>query len=456
VALLEPLHLAMAVAGVMAGTLVLLRPVLAIPMLLFAVPFGSLAEVEAGNLSISATEPLVALLAVAWLARGVAEHRISLRGGPLVFAICALIALMVFSITYALAPAPAVKESLKWLELLVVLVVVLDLVRDRVTTSRLLLALFAAGSAEAVWGAVQSVTGSGPSGFAVAGALRAYGHFEQPNPFAGYLTTILPVSLALSLARSGRGFRWLAVGATLALALGVAASQSRGAWLGLAAAMVVLLTAWSRRSRGLLFPAFGAALFAVLLAMAGLLPATLTDRLSQALAYFGVFDVRTVQVTSENWAVVERMAHWQAGWYMFLDHPWLGVGAGNYPEAYPRYYLADWLEPLGHAHNYYLNMLAELGVAGFALWGVFLSLAFAALMAGLRETRQQTADAHAFWRPLLIGVLAAMVVFCTHNLFDNLLVHGMSVQVGFLLGVGLVAARQLRGDELELGQEHVH
>jgi O-antigen ligase len=358
---------------------------------------------------------------------------------------------MVLSITYALAPGPAVKETLKWLELLVVLVVVLDLVRDRATTSRLLLALFVAGSAEAVWGVVQSATGSGPSGFAVAGALRAYGHFEQPNPFAGYLSTILPISVAMSLARSARGLRWLAVGATLVLALGVVASQSRGAWLGLATALGILLLAWSRRGRRLLIPAFGSILLAVLLAMAGLLPATLVDRLSQTLEYFGVFDVRTVQVTSENWAVVERMAHWQAGWYMFLDHPWLGVGAGNYAEAYPGYYLGDWLEPLGHAHNYYLNMLAELGVAGLALWGVFLALVFAALLPGLRETRQLTADAQAFWRPLLVGVLGAMVVFCTHNLFDNLFVHGMSVQLGFLLGVGLVATRQLRGDKIELG-----
>jgi putative inorganic carbon (hco3(-)) transporter len=349
-----------------------------------------------------------------------------------------------------------VKESLKWLELLVVLVVMLDLVRDRMITSRLLVALFVAGSVEAVWGVVQSATGSGPTGFAVAGALRAYGNFEQPNPFAGYLSTILPVSLAMSLAPSGRGLRWLALGATLVLAMGIVASQSRGAWLGLAAALGVLLVAWGRRGRHLLIPALCPLLLAVLMAMAGLLPATLVDRLSQTLEYFGVFDVRTVQVTSENWAVVERMAHWQAGWYMFLDHPFLGVGAGNYPELYPRYYLGDWLDPLGHAHNYYLNMLAELGVAGLALWGVFLALAFAALLAGLRETHQPTADARAFWRPLLLGVLGAMVVFCTHNLFDNLFVHGMSVQLGFLLGAGLVAAKQLRGDDFELSDARAH
>jgi O-antigen ligase len=157
--------------------------------------------------------------------------------------------------------------------------------------------------------------------------------------------------------------------------------------------------------------------------------------------YFGVFDVRTVQVTPENWAVVERMAHWQAGWYMFLDHPWLGVGACNYGDAYPAYYVGPWPEALGHAHNYYVNMLAELGIIGGLVLLLMLGLFFRHLGGALRGSMDQTGS---FWRALLAGCLGGLVVFCVHNMFDSLFVHGVNVQIGVLLGLGLVATRQLR------------
>ena len=67
---------------------------------------------------------------------------------------------------------------------------------------------------------------------------------------------------------------------------------------------------------------------------------------------------------------MERMAHWQSAWYMFLDHPWNGLGLGNYPAAYPAYQLlSNFKDPLGHAHNLYLNILAESGVSGLQAIG---------------------------------------------------------------------------------------
>ena len=135
------------------------------------------------------------------------------------------------------------------------------------------------------------------------------------------------------------------------------------------------------------------------------------------------------------------MAHWQAGWYMFLDKPWLGVGAGNYGDAYPAYYVGPWPEALGHAHNYYLNMLAELGIFGGLLLLLMLYLFFRHLGAALLRSEHLV---HTFWRAVLAGCVGGLVVFCVHNMFDSLFVHSVNVQVGALLGLGLVAARQLR------------
>src|SRR5581483_8777938 len=145
---------------------------------------------------------------------------------------------------------------------------------------------------------------------------------------------------------------------------------------GLTLALVGMLLVWEARTRRLLLPATLLALALAFLAVLGALPTVITERLGVVLDSFGVFDVRAVEVTSENFSVVEGLVHWQAGWYMFLDHPILGVGAGNYAAAYPDYFLPGWPDPLGHAHNYYLNTAAEMGVIGLAALLFLLGAAY--------------------------------------------------------------------------------
>jgi O-antigen ligase len=465
IALLEPLWAAIVAAAGVAALLILVRPLVALPLLLVAVPFGTLGRAstdsaEPSTFSGGAVEVLVAVLAAAWLADGVRRRRLELRGGVLVAAIGGLAALTLLSVTYADDRGSAAKEALKWLELLLVLLAVVDLVRQRHAARWVIAAALVAGAAEAAYGAMQFVTNSGPAFFEIDGALRAYGNFDQPNPFGGYLATLLPLAVLMALCPANRGwYRLMCLGAGLAILGGIALSQSRGAWLGVAVAAVVLLLVWSPTTRRLLVPAVGGLVGLAVLAFSGFLPPALLERVAQSIAYFGVFDVRTVELTSENFSVVERMAHWQAGWAMFLDHPWLGVGAGNYAEAYPNYYVSTWLDPLGHAHNYYLNMLAELGILGGALLLLVLALLFRDFGSALLRVPQggwvgrapsaavsASRASDAFWRAVLAGVLAALVVFCVHDLFDNLFVHGVNAQLAVLLGLGLVARDHLHVD----------
>jgi O-antigen ligase len=62
-----------------------------------------------------------------------------------------------------------------------------------------------------------------------------------------------------------------------------------------------------------------------------------------------------------------RLQIWQAGWRMFLDHPILGVGAGQFSTAYGTIYSGRahgaWMQP----HNLFLQVLCELGLAGLAV-----------------------------------------------------------------------------------------
>jgi O-antigen ligase len=120
---------------------------------------------------------------------------------------------------------------------------------------------------------------------------------------------------------------------------------------------------------------------------------------------------------------------------MWSDHPWFGVGAGNYEPAYGRYALPLWPVALGHAHNYYLNIAAEAGTIGLMtylfLWGVSVVGAWLAA----RRTR-------AWEWGVALGVLGVLVHLGVHGFFDNLYVHAMYLQVAILLGVIAPYARR--------------
>ncbi len=70
-------------------------------------------------------------------------------------------------------------------------------------------------------------------------------------------------------------------------------------------------------------------------------------------------------------AVVEdgRWSLWELGWRVFMQHPWLGNGAGTYNEAFRALGLAPEkdLITISHPHNLYLDILYAHGLVGFAL-----------------------------------------------------------------------------------------
>jgi len=160
------------------------------------------------------------------------------------------------------------------------------------------------------------------------------------------------------------------------------------------------------------------------------LPPALAERLADLPTFFGLnlFDPRAVVLTNENFALVDRMAHWYAAWNMFAEHPWLGVGIGNYGVTYAQYGLREWPFSLGHAHNFYLNVLAEAGIVGATFYLLFVCASVSC--AWLTVQRARGLD-----RWVAMGVLGAMLAITAHNFFDNLWVPGMNLQFALLLGM---------------------
>jgi O-antigen ligase len=426
---LPPYWMVGVVGGLALTVTMLFVPLAGLHALLLAVPFAPSLNFGDGDMLLPGAEPFAIVLMLCWFFHGCARGHLRFPGGRLLPALLGLVLLIAVSTLVAWKLTPALKELLKWTLLTFAYVFTATMVRSEAARRGIIVTLLFAGAGEAIYGAVQFVFQLGPDHFALGGFLRAHGTFGQPNPYAGYLGTILPLAIMIS-AHGERGpLRYVALAAGGLIGLAILLSLSRGAWLGLSIACVVMALVWSARARKAVVPIVLYAIVFGLMGVIGALPPAIGDRIRNISDNFGIFDARTTTVTPENFATVERMAHWQAGWEMWFDYPLLGVGAGNYPVAYDDYFVPGWRDPLGHAHNYYLNLAAETGILGPILLVTILVIAIRTIARHIARPRSP------FERAIAVGLLGSMVVFCTHNLFDNLFVHGVGMHVGALMGL---------------------
>ena len=438
------------------GTLAVIHPVWAVAATVASVPIQELVQLPAG---LSVTQACLVLLVGAWglyvLSRP--DQRIPLGGLFLPLAALVGAQLLATSLTpYSLNEG--LKESLRWATvLLIYLATLTSLQGTRGLDWRiglLLASLLLAPSANALIGLRQFITGDAPASFSVAGGLtRAYGTIGQPNSFAGSLNMAWPLAIGLAIwairpaiSGSQRHFaRLVLVGSTLCGGLMLAAltvSFSRGGWLGaIGGGLGLLLVSAAMlgktmRRYALQAGIVGASLVALVLILAGvgLLPNAITGRAESITRNLRLFDVRTVAVTPENFAVVERMAHLQAGWEMFRDRPLVGVGSGNYTLAYQApidpsgntYRVHPWYTSRGHAHNYYLHVAAESGLLGLGSYLALLSGLAWTIVKALRRVRDW------LWQGIVAGASGVVAAVATHNLFENLHVLNLGLQLGVI------------------------
>ena len=470
-----PLLWSAAAVGAGCGSLLLLRfPHLIWPVLAVALPFAS--ALKRGPLSLA--DLMLGAAVLLWFVEGVRKNRLRLNPGVLPTLFTVYLLALLLSFPQAIDLQEALEGVIKWLQMLVIVLLVQESLSPR-QVRWLVWGLLAGGVLQAMLGVYQFVFRIGPPNFLLLDRfMRASGTFGQPNPFAGYLGLTLPVAVSLFLMsissflrRSEGSLRQLLTGtvayggAAAIIGVGLLASWSRGGWLGAAAGVgVVLYFQGGPIVKGAALAGTGAVMLLGPITYQ-YIPGSLTSRLADLPTYFGsgMWEVVQRQVTDSNFSIIERLAHWIAALRMWEMSPWLGVGPGNYAAVYPQVRLARWEDPLGHAHNTYLNVLAENGLIGIfaysALWiGVVIwlmhmrrrilrrELETVDRERGLLPSSAATPLSPTWDAALLTGVFGVVVHLSVHHLFDNLFVQGIYLHVALWLGaaVALVNSRPLR------------
>ncbi|WP_241255729.1 O-antigen ligase family protein [Candidatus Protofrankia californiensis] len=215
-------------------------------------------------------------------------------------------------------------------------------------------------------GAVLSVTvgliGAGPdpkNPAGSAGIARLQGGAGDPNFLAAWLLAGLILAVGLIAATRNRRLRWVLAAAVGVDAVGLASTLSRGAFvaaLASALAALVLLRRQRRQVAGLIL--LGAVVAAAWLAAS---PAAW-------------------QRMTANDRGDGRVDLWTVAWSIIRDHPILGVGLNNYTVVESDYVRRvgpiPWVDIIvsraHEVHNSYLQLFAENGIVGSALFLTFL------------------------------------------------------------------------------------
>ncbi len=223
---------------------------------------------------------------------------------------------------------------------------------------------------------------------------RMYSTLENPNLFGAYLLMI--ISLLTPFFLRERGKRQTAFGILLLVfVLCLALTYSRGAWVSLAA-IVLGLTLFYDKRFGFLFLLIPVILF----------------------FYHGQITERFLSLFSgEDTSVGLRFALWESTEAMIEEHPLLGIGWGTYFLAYPDYnfFIQDEHVLIFHAHDMYLNMLAEVGIPG----GIaFLSAFFAQGSLAYRVYRK---GKDSFEKSLGLGGILLVMAIAVISVGDHVL-----------------------------------
>lgn len=450
-----PLPLAVALLGALViGAALLVEPSLSVILMLAIAPLKTLIATESPlPLPLDVGQIAFALVVFVWgIWRVTARRHLPLPRSWVLLALGVILAGFAPSLWAAKSAGAWLAEWAKWVEMAALVLIV----RDYGQAGRWAWIAFGvvwSAALQAIIGLYQYSGGSGAAHLWIDNFrhFRAFGTFGQPNPFSAFMGLALPLTLGLAWGHAGRAWRsarrctprwWAGVGvrresflaalyalcAGLLLA-GLIASWGRGAWLGFGgAAATMVFFAPRRRWQGAALIGVGM-LLAGGLWLAGMLPAAVQARINSMSGDFvGLQDVRDTPLSDANFATVERLAHWQAAAGMASEHLWTGVGLGNYEVAYPDYALLRWPHALGHAHNDYLNILAEAGLVG--LTGYLLGWAWI-----VRGTWRSLRQRDPLLRGLALGLLGTWAHLAIHSLVDKLTVNNLFLHLGVMLGL---------------------
>lgn len=375
--------------------------------------------------SIAGTNVALGFAALGWLLSLVARRGFRARPDGLALAALLMVVAALPSVLLSENGARALRDWWSYWEILICFLVGAHIARVRVREKALV--VLAVSSALACVVAFVQRAGGLHAGPLHIGAEHRVGGTLFTMTFAGILYQLIAFNAGV-LARPAprRGRLWLSL-AVAAQFVALMLTMTRGAWIAVFAGLGAV--AVLARSRAVAIATAGA--FAVLMVFAN---------------FYASDQGRTIAVTEFATAeadrnVSTRLVLWDMSWSMFLDHPLLGVGMGDYSIEAEKRLAERQVRTTVDSHNVFLQVLATRGLVGFLPFVAF----FAVLVRSLWRIAAGSERA-SLARHYAIGALGVTAAVLVGSLTENN-VDDSEVFMAFMFLVGVARSATHPPDE---------
>jgi O-antigen ligase len=231
-----------------------------------------------------------------------------------------------------------------------------------------------------------------------------YGSYVNHNHYAGLMEMLTPFPLVLAATRFTDGNRKIVVAGVAALmAASIFLSGSRGGMAAFVVQMVMLGVLLFRKSEGswkqpLMLGGFLAVVIGFLVWVGG-------NELTRRLA--SIHSEAREEINGGVRLTIDRDCL-----NMLLKRPFLGWGLGTFPIVYPEFRSFYTTFFVNQAHNDYLQLLVETGLAGFSIAAWFLVLVFRRSAAKLANWTETASGA------MTVAALLGCVGILVHSFLD--------------------------------------
>lgn len=238
---------------------------------------------------------------------------------------------------------------------------------------------------------------------------RAFATLYNPNVLGSYLIIIIAVAATGFQIAESKYNKVITALILLAAYPCMILTYSRGAWLGAAVSILIILIFNQKKSYVLV----GLAITAIL---AFWQYETVASRLN-------------LEFLLSDSSQMFRWPLWKLALKIFAQHPVFGVGLGSFGFSVPSHFTAPGYL-VSHAHNIYLQFLAETGLMGFLGFFGYIGMTMYVSYKLFRTSQCKQTEY------LALGILAAIIGLLAHGLVDaTLYLPQLNIFVWILIAV---------------------
>lgn len=208
---------------------------------------------------------------------------------------------------------------------------------------------------------------------------RVFSTLANPNNYAEFLVIFMPLCIAFALTRKKAYEKVLLIGGLAIPLVALLLTYSRSSWLGFAFAMLIFAAFYNKKMLPVII-VLGICAIPVL-------PASILNRIAT---------IGNLKDTSSSY----RIDIWM-GTLSLLGSYWL-TGTGLGPEAFRKIYLLFSLpeaRPAPHTHMLFMEVFAEMGIIGFAVFVVFIAALVVCSLKAAKRVKKES--------PMRLYVIAA-------------------------------------------------